>query len=316
MNTPRTTAKDFFLWAGAMVSFYWSVIAFIYLVFNYINYALPNALSYYPADPYQSGISYQMASVIVLFPLYLFLMKLIHGDIARDASKRDIWVRRWAVILTLFVAGIAIAVDLITLLTTFLNGEALTTAFLLKVLVIFLVAAGVFMHFIADLKGYWDAYPARRRYVGIGVGILALLTIGAGFLIVGTPGQARLARFDSAKVQDLQNIQSQVVYYWQAKRVLPATLADLTNSLSYGPVPSDPQTGGSYGYQATGALSFKLCANFNAASRGTQPSQSAPAVPAGLGGKAGMPADNWQHGSGEVCFTRTIDPSFYPPIKQ
>lgn len=325
MDKPKTTAKDFFLWAGAMVSFYWSVIAFILLTFDYINYAFPNALNYYPVDPYQSGISYEMASIIVLLPVYMFLMWLIHKDVSQDSSRNEIWVRRWALILTLFVAGVAIAVDLITLLTTFLNGEALTTAFLLKVLVIFLIAIGVFMHFIADLKGYWDTFPARRNSIRVGVGALAIVTIVSGFFIVGTPGQARLARFDAQKVSGLQNVQQQVVYYWQAKQKLPVTITDLNNSLSYGPVPVDAQTGASYVYQATGALSFKLCATFNAESRVNQispaetravtPTQPTPAEEKAILGGKGMLVDNWQHGSGQVCFDRTIDPSFYPPLK-
>lgn len=316
MDKPKTTPKDFFLWAGAIVTFYWSVIAFILLTFDYINYAFPNALNYYPTDPYQSGISFEMASIIILFPLYMFLARLIRRDATLDPSRREIWIRRWALILTLFVAGVAIAVDLITLLTTFLNGEELTTAFLLKVLIILLVAAGVFMHFIADLKGYWDTFPLRRRYVGIGVGVLAAVTILAGFFIVGTPAQARLARFDAEKVADLQNIQSQVMNYYQAKQKLPVALDDINTSLSYGPLPVDQQTGKPYEYQALGALSFKLCAVFNAPSRTNQnPSpETRMAVPVGAGGKPGVP-DNWQHGSGNVCFERTIDPSFYPPLK-
>lgn len=301
-----------------MVAFYWSVIAFIFLTFDYINYVFPNALAYYPADPYESGISYEMASIIVLLPLYMFLMRLIRADISRDPSRKEIWVRRWALILTLFVAGVAIAADLITLLTTFLNGEALTAAFLLKVLIIFLVAGGVFMHFISDLRGYWDLFPARRRFVGIGVAILAVVTIGAGFFIVGTPGQARLARFDAQKINDLQNIQSQIVYFWQAKQKLPGVITDLNNSLSYGPAPVDPQTGEPYVYLPGEGLSFKLCAVFNAQSHANQtlPSQTRAIAPEAvpIGGK-GMPQDNWQHGAGEVCFERTIDPSFYPPLK-
>lgn len=325
MDKPKTTAKDFFLWAGAMVAFYWSVIAYIYLVFNYINYTFPNALSYYPADPYQSGISYEMASIIVLLPLYLLLMWFIHKDAARDSSRNDIWVRRWALILTLFVAGIAIAVDLIMLLTTFLNGEALTTAFLLKVLVVFFVAGGVFMHFIADLKGYWDIFPGRRRMMRIGVAVLALVTIVAGFFIVGTPAEARLARFDAQKVNDLQNIQSQIVGFYQAKQKLPGVITDLNNSLSYGPMPVDPQSGEPYVYQPGEGLSFKLCAVFNAKSRGNQntysetravmPPSPMPVQEKAAFGAKGMLQDNWQHESGEVCFDRTIDPSFYPPIK-
>ncbi len=324
MGKPKTTPKDFFLWAGATVAFYWSVIAFIFLIFDYINYTFPNALTYYPADPYQSGISYEMASIIVLLPLYMWLMKIIRADMSRDTSRKEIWVRRWALILTLFVAGVAIVVDLITLLTTFLNGEELTTAFLLKVLVIFLVAVGVFMHFIADLRGYWDMFPLRKRAVGIGVAILAVGAIIAGFFIVGTPAQARLARFDAQKVSDLQNIQSQITYYWQAKQKLPAVITDLNNSLSYGPLPVDMQTGESYVYQTTGALSFKLCATFNAQSRGNQntysetravmPEAPMPAQEKTALSVKGMMQDNWQHGSGQVCFDRTIDPSFYPPL--
>src|SRR3989344_5245810 len=316
MDKPKTTAKDFFLWAGVLVSFYWTVIAYTFLVFDYIDYTSQNPLAYYPADPYQSGISGEMASVIVLLPVYLLLMYLIRKGSDIDPSRKEIWVRRWAIILTLFVAGAAMVGDLITLLTTFLSGEELTIAFLLKVLVIILVAAGVFMHFMADLKNYWDVNPSRRNMVRIGVAVLAIVTIASGFFIVGTPAEARLARFDTQKVNDLQNIQSQVVYYWQAKQKLPAEIADLNNSLNYGPVPVDPQSGESYVYQPGEGLSFKLCATFNAESRGSQNVyyESRAMVPVPARGK-GMMQDHWQHDAGQVCFERIIDPAFYPPIK-
>jgi len=317
MNTPKTLAKDFFLWAGAMVSFYWSVIAFTFLIFDYINYTFPNPLVQLNADPYQSGISYSMASIIVLFPVYVFLMSLIRKDIATDPARKELWVRRWALILTLFVAGTAIAINLITLLTTFLNGEALTTAFLLKVLVIFLVAGGVFMHFISDLRGYWDMFPARRRAVSIGVGILAAVSIFAGFFIVGTPREARLMRFDAQKVSDLQTIQYQVVSYWQAKRALPSALVELNNPLTYTIVPVDPQTSDSYRYEAKGKLTFKLCATFNAPGSGPEYFSSQPRSVSNSKMSAAEDGlwETWEHEAGDVCFERTIDPSFYPTIQ-
>ena len=191
MDKPRTTPKDFFLWAGAIVSLYASISAFLGLIFDYINYSFPNVLQGYYTDPYQSGISYEMASLIVMFPIFFMLMRFIHRDIAHDATRRDIWVRRWALVLTLFIAGVTMAIDLIVLLNTFLRGETLTTPFLLKIALIFLVAAGVGMHFIADLRGYWEEFPERARRVGYGVVVLALITVGAGFFIVGTPMQAR-----------------------------------------------------------------------------------------------------------------------------
>lgn len=312
MDKPKVTPKDFFLWAGAMVALYWSVVAFIFLIFNYIDYAFPNALSYLP-DPYASGMPYEMASIVVLFPIYLVLMWLIRRDIARDATRKDIWVRRWALIFTLFVAGITVAVDIITLLTSFFRGEELTTAFLLKVLVVFLVAAMAFMHFIADFWGYWEQYPDRRRYVGIGALVVAVVAVFSGFIIVGTPATARLMRLDEQKVNNLQTIQSQITYYYQHEQKLPNALADLEDPVLGFTAPKDPQTGEPYTYKKTGTLAFQLCATFNTASR--------PQVGRALTEPATAPygtyaTENWQHDAGEACFDRTINPSYYPPVKQ
>lgn len=311
MDKPKVTPKDFFLWAGAMVALYWSVVAFIFLIFNYIDYAFPNALSYLP-DPYASGMPYEMASIVVLFPIYLVLMWLIRRDIARDATRKDIWVRRWALIFTLFVAGITVAVDIITLLTSFFRGEELTTAFLLKVLVVFLVAAMAFMHFIADFWGYWEQYPNRRRYVGIGALVVAVVAVFSGFLIVGTPGHARLMRLDDQKVNDLTNIQYHITDYYRQKQRLPAALTDLNNALANFTVPADPQSGAAYEYRVTKApYSFELCATFNA--EGSSQYDRYPTAP--VLGPTDEPGNqgNWQHGAGRQCFERTVDPELYPP---
>src|SRR3989344_9357609 len=98
MDKPKTTPKDFFLWAGAMVALYVSVFSLITLYFEYINYTFPDALQPY-VDPYSGAIRFAMASLIVLFPVFLLLMRLIRNDIARNAEKRDLWVRRWALFL-------------------------------------------------------------------------------------------------------------------------------------------------------------------------------------------------------------------------
>ena len=306
MDTPKVTPKDFFLWFGTMLTFYWSVIAFIFLLFNYIDYAFPNVLAYVP-DPYMGGMPYEMASLIVLVPVYIALALIIRRGIALDPSKKDIWVRRWAIILTLFVAGASIAIDIITLLTSFLSGDEITTAFALKVLIVFLVAVAVFMHFIADLKGYWDRYRARERYVCTAVGILAAVAVIAGFFIVGTPYEARQMRFDAQRVTDLQSIQGQVVNYWQSKETLPPTLAALSDSIGGYGVPVDPETSEAYEYSVVGARSFELCAMF--ARPGESPAYARPVSVKGT-------VDTWAHAAGRVCFTRTIDPQLYPPFSQ
>lgn len=302
------------MWAGAMVALYVSVFAFIALIFNYLNYVFPDPLQYFPADPYSGGIAYEMASLIVLVPLATFLLLLIHRTIRRDPTRGEIWVRRWALYLTLFIAGATVAIDLITLIMYFLQGDV-TVRFLLKVLVVLLVVGAGFLHFLADLRGYWAANPAKAKLVAWGAGIVVVLAIVAGFFIVGTPWEARLYRFDEQKVSDLQNIQYQVVNYWQSKEKLPVQLSDMQDSISGFIVPSDPQSGASYGYEVTGALSFKLCATFNAESQMLSPSaRTVPLAPSGVNGK-GI-ADTWQHETGEVCFDRTIDPDLYPPLSK
>ena len=140
MDKPKTTPKDFFLWAGAMVALYVSVFSLITLLFEYTNYAFPDALDYY-VDPYSGSIRFAMASLIVLFPIFLLLMRLIRNDIVRSPEKRDLWIRRWALYLTVFVAGAAIAIDLITLINYFLGGD-LTTRFALKVVIVLLGCRG------------------------------------------------------------------------------------------------------------------------------------------------------------------------------
>ncbi len=314
MDKPKTTPKDFFLWVGAMIALYASVFAFISLIFDYLNYAFPDALQYYASDPYSGGVSYEMASLIVLFPIFIVLMHLIHRDINRDASRADTWVRRWALYLTLFIAAATLAADLITLIMYFFNGDV-SLRFILKVLVIFLVAGGGFLHFLADLRGYWEHNAHKARVLGWAACALVVITIAAGFLIIGTPWQARLYRFDEQKVNDLTTIQYQIVNYWQAKQHLPAALFDLSDSISGFSAPLDPQSSTAYEYNTKGPLSFELCATFNAPTVQSNTARTVPMMaPTAIGAKGVPIQDNWQHGAGHVCFERTIDPSLYPPL--
>ncbi len=308
MDKPRATPKDFFLWAGAMISLWTGVVAFIALVFDYINYSFPNALEYI-VSPYQGGMPYEMASLIVLAPVFLILMRVIRHDIEKDPSRNEIWVRRWALFLTIFAAGATIAVDLIVLIMTFLSGEELSVRFLLKVVVVLLITAAGFMHFMADAWGYWVRWPVRARYVNWGVGVLVVVTIVAGFFIVGTPQQARQMRLDDQRVSDLQSIQSQITYFYQQKRSLPTELSQLQNPLLGFAVPTNPSTGAAYEYRKTADLAFELCATFAAESQAVSGVSRPVAV-----SPYGNVQDNWQHGAGRVCFERSIDPAFYPPV--
>ncbi len=322
MEKARVTAKDFFLWVGAMAALYGGVIAFVSLIFEYINTAFPNPVrdSYYYYRAYGSEISYETASLIVLTPVFMLLMRLIRRDMQADSSRGETWVRRWALVLTLFLAGLAMVVDLIVALTTYLQGEAVTVAFLLKVLTVLLVAGAGFLHFLADMRGYWQREPSKAKMINYGVGVLVLATIVAGFFIIGTPQEIRREKQDDIRLQDLQNIQWQVVNYWQQKESLPENLEDLKDPISGWIMPTDPKTDEPYVYKRNGALTFSLCATFEAEGgqeRYGYAGEYSMAKPVSDPTATGTPIeDNWAHGAGEVCFDRTIDPERYPPYSK
>ncbi len=311
VGSSKTTPKDFFLWLGAVIALYGSIASFITLLFEYINYSFPDDLAGY-ADPYGGAVRFSMAALIVMVPTLIALFYFIRKSIAEEAGKAQVWVRRWAIVLTLFIAAITILIDLITLINTFLGGE-ISIRFGLKVLVVLLVALGVFLHFLADQKGYWISNRKKANMIGIAVGVLTLVAVVSGFFIIGTPNHVRMLRFDEQKVQDLQNIQYQVVNYWQTKRKLPENTAALVDPLTGYTLPVDPQTKASYTYIAADKLSFTLCATFNestpdVAGRGAYPTKEV-SYPS-MGGVD----ENWKHGEGDVCFTRTIDPERYPEV--
>jgi len=310
METARSvTPKDFFVWLGIVISLYGSVIALITLLFEYINRSFPDPLAGY-ADPYATGAHVSMAMLIVLVPMFFALMHVTQLAIRREPEKEFIWVRRWAVMLTLFLAAAVVAIDLIVLITTFLGGE-LTLRFLLKVAAVLLVGAGIFLHFLAVRWGYWIKHPKNAHLVAGSAILLTILMIVGGFSILGTPSDMRMRRIDSDKLSDLQGIQGQVVQHFQQKGALPASLDVLGDSISGYTVPSDPHTGRPYVYRVMSQHSFELCATFNreapdTAGKGDYYAREMAYPSMGVEG-------NWRYTKGDTCFRRTIDPELYPP---
>jgi hypothetical protein len=314
-TSAKTSAKDFFLWLGALISLYTAATSLIALLFDYINFAYPDVLASY-ADPYAGSVRIEMSLLIVAMPTALLLFRLIRNSLEADPGKASIWIRKWGLMLTLFIASVVALVDLVTLINTFLGGE-ISMRFILKVAVVLLIAVGVFLHFLADLKGYWLHDKRKSLYIGIGAGVVVLASIVSGFFIIGTPAHFREIRLDTQRTNDLQSIQYQVLNRFQTKRTVPATLAELNDDLTGFTVPVDPQTQAPYTYEMLSKTSFKVCATFSAATedlsgRGaTDMGTSYPvASPGGYGFKG--TSDVWTHQAGNTCFTRTIDPQLYP----
>ena len=147
---PYLSAREAFLYLVLFSTLYYSAWHAGSLIFDLINVAFPD-----PAfDRYrysQFSIRWSLASLIVAFPVFLYLSRITAREIARDPSKRGSKVRRWLTYLTLFASATAIICDLVTLVYNALGGD-LTTRFLLKVLAVAVIAGLIFGYYLRDLR--------------------------------------------------------------------------------------------------------------------------------------------------------------------
>ncbi len=296
--------RDVFLYLLMVVALGMTAVNFGTLLFQYVNVYVPDIVSdrYASSEMYYGTIRWAIAALIVVFPVFVWVMRFLNKDIQVSPEKRDLKIRKWLLYLTLFVAGMVVIGDLVALIFNFLQGE-LTSRFILKALVIFFIAGSVFWYYLNELR---EQGSRSTRAFSRSVMVLVAVSVIAGFFVAGLPQNQRLKRLDDQRVGDLQTLQWQIVEYWQSKRALPGTLNDLRSSITGFVPPVDPQTQQPYEYRALGGLAFNLCATFQTAG------QEDPRIARPIGREPLSEASNWVHDIGRVCFERTIDPDFYP----
>ncbi len=294
------SARDAFLYLALFSTLYTSAISLGSLLYEFINRAFP--------DPAMIGVALNVAAVrwstsalIIGFPIFLVLSRVLYRAIRRDPEKRTSKVRKWLTYLTLFVAAGIVLGDLITLVFNVLGGE-LTGRFLLKVLVVGGIAGSVFGFYLWDLRRE-DVEPGRdwaAKHIGVRVfaGLVAA-TVGAaivgGLFLAGSPGRARLTRLDDRREVDLQMISGAVDVFWSQNQELPADLDQLSRERGVRLRSiRDPETAEPYEYRPTGEKSYELCASFDREDEGPEDRyRSEPSAGREL---------FWTHGAGRVCF--------------
>jgi len=305
---PKASAKDFFINLGAIVALYTTVVSLLNLLFTVINTAYPQITQYYNYSS-SSSISFPVATLIIFFPIYILLMWLLEKGYSTEPEKKHLGIRRWLTYITLFIAGLTLAADLVTVIYYFIDGQELTAGFLLKALAVLVVIAGVFLYYISDIREKLTS-SSRKMWVGIAV-IVILASIVWGFVVLGSPRTQQLYKYDDQKVNDLMTINNEVLNYYQQKAGLPGSLADLSSTNNYFVLPVDEQTKQQYEYVLVGqsAKAYQLCATFNKASNNNN-GMSYPVAQPYYGG-----VQTWTHPAGHYCFTETIPVSQYPGTK-
>ncbi|MEK7562783.1 MAG: DUF5671 domain-containing protein [Patescibacteria group bacterium] len=271
-------ARDAFFHLLAFAGLYTSVISFVILAFAYVNRWFPDlALERYVTDEsFRSGIRWPLAALIVSFPIFLWMSRLLLKEMRMHSEKQSSGVRRWLTYLTLFVAASVLMGDLITLVFSLLSGD-ITVRFLLKVVVVFLVAGGVFTYYFYALRKPVLEQGNMHRAYALGSIVVVALTIVYGLFMAGSPATERDRRIDGQRLSDIRVIADatlSIVYgndRWSkpipapvsSLKPLPSSLEVIVRETVDQRVPSTDPEGIPYEYIVEDSTHFSVCTTFN-----------------------------------------------------
>jgi hypothetical protein len=153
------SARDAFLHLLAFTALYAWAISLICLCFTYIDLKLPDPATRQPAyavDAALAAIRVFLSTIIVSFPVFLFVWWRLLSEVRRNPELAKSGVRRWLSFLSLFVGAVTIMGDVITVVYYFVEGD-LTVRFLLKVAALFVVTGGIFIYLALTLRAEGEA---------------------------------------------------------------------------------------------------------------------------------------------------------------
>src|SRR5690606_37523696 len=148
---PDLSADEVFMYLLMFAELYLRAYQLGNLAFQLINLAFPDQLSPFANVVAGQKIRWATSTLIVAFPVFLFVASRISRDIAEEPARRNSAVRRWLTYLTLFVAASIVIGDVIALIYNLLSGE-LTVRFVLKALVVAAIAGGAFGYYLWSVR--------------------------------------------------------------------------------------------------------------------------------------------------------------------
>ena len=290
---PYLHAREAFLYLVSFIALYVAAISFGILVFGLIDYSFPDALDYRDGFSSESGAT-AIASIIVAFPLYLFLMRWLGRQVAADPERRQSLVRRWLTYLTLVVGAGIILGDLIALLANVLTGDP-TLRFALKAISILAITGCIFGYYLWDMRQTEasTATPGNNLFVRALLIVVVLVVAGCvvyALTLTGSPGSQRDMRLDERRVSELSNIAMNIDLFWDLNRELPDDFDDMPSPTYYVDSVDDPVTGVRYEYRVLEAPRYELCAVFSTDTTGA------------VHGDRGFSERRWDHQEGRNCF--------------
>ncbi|MDO8443848.1 MAG: DUF5671 domain-containing protein [Candidatus Azambacteria bacterium] len=256
-----------------------------------------------------SGIHYAVASLIIGFPIYIWALYFWFKSFENLPEKAESRLSKWLTYIVLLIASGLIIGDLIAVVFNFLQGEY-GARFLLKALTILIIAGLVFGFYFFERKKIQYKKEIYSNYFILPAIISAVFVVIAiifGFIVGGTPLEARLRNQDTQRTNNLQELSSCVNSFAYDNGRPPVDLGELKSGVRYTYCASsttDPETQKEYKYRVVSNNQFELCGEFARSTVNEFPS-------ADYYGK-------WQrHDKGQICETQTVtfDKQTYPSGK-
>ncbi|MEQ9655460.1 DUF5671 domain-containing protein [Hyphomonas sp.] len=123
------------------------------LLFALIEYGFPDrsSVSDYRVIRLESQVRSGISGLLVATPVFLWLGYILRGARQRNPQLQRSRIRKWLTYVSLVIAGCTLVGDGISLVYNFLGGD-LTTRFVLKSLVVAVIAGAIFTYFISDAE--------------------------------------------------------------------------------------------------------------------------------------------------------------------
>jgi hypothetical protein len=281
--------EAFFYLLSFLMLAVWAV-ALVWLADLLADHAFPDQLQPYSYEYSRQSVAGQLASLMVAYPIFLWINLLLRREIATRPEALDSSIRKWLTYIALVIAAVTLVFDGVAFLSAFLTGD-LTARFIVKALVLLAVAGGIFWYYLGTVRE--DVVPDNSdRAFGAAATVAVLAAIVLGFTGIGSPSHQRDVTADEQRVQNLTMLASAIMGRTQfGKRPLPSSLSELSAWSGW----HDPITNQPYGYQShPGGTRYQLCATFSTSTLIDQP------------------YDAWKHPAGLYCYA--IDASSAIPV--
>lgn len=282
---------QFFLYLVTFISLAYIAFGVGNILFEFVNKSFPDLIGLdYQAVFDQGTVKFALSSLFVAMPVFFILMKKIGDFLFEKRISLESPTRKWLTYLVLFFSAGTIIGDLIALMNNFLNGD-LPERFLLKVLIVLVIASSIFGYYLWDIRR--KDFSQRGSLINkISFAASLVVVFGVfvfGFFIIDSPSLSREKRLDLQTTNELQSADSAIRNYFNESNSLPEKISDLDKTN----FAFQTQKGSTLEYQKKTNDTFVLCAVF------VRSNENDPQEISNISFEK-----EWKHAAGRVCFDR------------